>query len=286
VTLGVSRVLAEVVDQKGQGVSGVTVHLIGRSAPSGTANPRSVMDTKTDASGMATIVGVSPGRYLAYGYHPSGNIQPTEFDVPPESDASVQLHLAGKREHLFEFVSSQGSPLSGATVSIKSDSAMISNHRPVDGLGKVTLQVAENSNRSAVTVWAESQMLWGGCVEIGNGDRTRVTLPPLSTGILRITRPLQIRGNPLLVSDQGAVFLASDLLRWRRTTITERESEDVIEVTGLAAGRYRAVLDQGFLLDTARVVQAACAGAISFDDPSAGTLTPGGVLELKWPAPK
>jgi hypothetical protein len=88
------------------------------------------------------------------------------------------------------------------------------------------------------------------------------------------------------VSDQGAVFLASDLLRWRRTTITERESEDVIEVTGLAAGRYRAVLDQGFLLDTARVVQAACAGAISFDDPSAGTLTPGGVLELKWPMPR
>jgi hypothetical protein len=34
------------------------------------------------------------------------------------------------------------------------------------------------------------------------------------------------------------------------------------------------------------LVQAACAGAISFDDPSAGTLTPGGVLELKWPMPR
>jgi hypothetical protein len=58
----------------------------------------------------------------------------------------------------------------------------------------------------------------------------------------------------------------------------------VYEIPGLAAGRYRAILYPG--LDITPVVQAACAGAISFDYPSAGTLTPGGVLELKWPAPK
>jgi hypothetical protein len=49
-------------------------------------------------------------------------------------------------------------------------------------------------------------------------------------------------------------------------------------------GRYRVL--QYDSLDPTPLVQAACAGAISFDDPSAGTLTPGGVLELRWPTPK
>jgi hypothetical protein len=78
----------------------------------------------------------------------------------------------------------------------------------------------------------------------------------------------------------------SDLAHWQRTEVTEdgERAVDIFEVRGIAAGRYRPMVSDALYLMS--LVQAACAGAISFDDPSAGTLTPGGVLELKWPMPR
>ena len=284
IELGSSRVIATVVDTAGSPVAGVPVNLSGMSSPSSPQSPPAFPGTLTDASGTATIEGVTAGHFLVYGSHTLGNIQSTAIDVGPEADVRVQLTLLGKRNHVFELASSLGLPLAGAYVHLKSDTVMSLQARPTNSMGQVRLSVVDGSRRSSLTVLADSQMLWSGCIAFSDGDRTRVALPPVAAGTLRLTRPHSARGNPLLISEQGGVFITDDLLRWKRSELTNNGSEDVYEIPGLAAGRYRAILYPG--LDITPVVQAACAGAISFDDPSAGTLAPGGVLELKWPAPK
>jgi len=284
--LGDSRVIARVVDAGGHPVPDVEITVAGRDRPSPSFNPPTET-AMTNATGTAIFEGLAEGRYIAYGSLPTRSIQSRELDVVTDTDVSVELVLVSTRTHQFEFVSALGEPIAGAAVAVRSDAVKIAEwQRYTDGLGQVELSIAETSTRSALTVWAESQALWSGCIGVGSGDRTRIELPsPTAAGTLRLTVPRQMLSAGLhLVGDRGAVFPLFDLLRWRRTSIEDGESTSTWIVPGLAAGRYRAILYPG--RDITPVVQAACAGAISFDDPSAGTLTPGGVLELKWPTPK
>ncbi len=287
--LGSSRVVATVVDDAGNPVEGVIVNLSGMSTASSRSVPPAFSGIRTNASGTAVIEGLIPGRYLAQGYgegSSSGIVRSAEVNVGSDVEVPVQLALLSRRRHTFDLATSHKSPLAGAYVIIKAASTLAIGLRATDSLGRVNFEVPGDARRASLTVLADSQMLWSGCVPLSEGDRTRITLPPPAAGTLRFARPHLAWGNLLLVNDSGGVMFGDEYERWKRTEITKTDAHDVFEIPGLAAGRYRAVLDQGFLLDTARVVQAACAGAISFDDPSAGTLTPGGVLELKWPAPK
>ena len=209
-----------------------------------------------------------------------------EIDIPADSDFPVQLAFVRRREHILDVVSSQGVPLAGTTVIIKSDTVLLQQARQTDGKGQVTLSVAEGSGASTLSVLADSQMLWSGCINLSAGNRTRLTLPPPLSGTLRLALPHSYSGTPVLVSETGGLLKLSDLAHWQRTEVTEdgARAVDIFEVRGIAAGRYRPMVSDALYLMS--LVQAACAGAISFDDPSAGTLTPGGVLELKWPMPR
>jgi len=284
--LGSSRVTATVVDTTGTPVSGVPVTLTGRSTPGTPENPPTLSAIETNASGAVVIDGVVPGRYTAYGSHFTGDIQPMEIDIPADSDFPVQLAFVRRREHILDVVSSQGVPLAGTTVIIKSDTVLLQQARQTDSRGQVTLSVAEGSGASTLSVLADSQMLWSGCINLSAGNRTRLTLPAPLSGTLRLALPHSYSGTPVLVSETGGLLKLSDLAHWQRTEVTEdgERAVDIFEVRGIAAGRYRPMVSDALYLMS--LVQAACAGAISFDDPSAGTLTPGGVLELKWPMPR
>ena len=287
IELGSSRVIATVVDDAGNPVEGVIVNLSGMSTASSQSVPPAFSGTRTNASGTAVIEGLIPGRYLAQGYgggSTRGIVRSAEVIVGREVDVPVQLALLSRRRHTFDLATSHNTPLAGAYVIIKASSTLAIGLRATDSLGRVNFEVTGDARRASLTVLADSQMLWSGCVSLSEGDRTRITLPPPATGTLRFARPHLARGNLLLISDSGGVMFGDEYERWKRTEITKTDTDDVYEIPGLAAGRYRAILYPG--LDITPVVQAACAGAISFDDPSAGTLTPGGVLELRWPTPK
>jgi len=284
IDLGSSRLIATIVDAEGRPVEGVQVTLNGLPSPAGPENTPTYSGNRTDSSGATVVTGVMAGRYLVDGSSAEGHTRTLEVDVMPETDVPIQLTLINDRNHLFEVMSSQGLPMAGAWIGIKSDTVMVNADRATDGAGQVRLSVAVNSRHTAVNVAAESQMLWSGCIVTGDSNRSRITLPPPVTGTLRVTLPLSSRGTPLLLSERGGVLRTFDLLRWKRTQVTESADADVFEIPGLAAGRYRAMLYDG--IDVSPLVRANCAGTIPFNDTSSGDLTPGGVLELAWPKPK
>jgi len=285
-SMGWARMIVRVMNSAGLPVDQVRVNIAGApttSTPSASA-PLAASGAVTDASGIAVFEGLEAGRYHVYGTHRTGSVQTTTVDVQADGDSAVSLELTSTRRHVFEVISAQGLPHADTAVAIKSDTVMTGSRGRTDGLGQVLLDVAEASRRSVLTVWADSQMLWSGCVPINGPERTRIILPPPSTGLLRLVRGREGAGNLFIIGDRGAVFRTADLVSWSRTKVNDLADTSVYEIPGIAVGRYRVLQYEN--LDPTPLVQAACAGAISFDDPSAGTLTPGGVLELKWPAPK
>jgi hypothetical protein len=285
-SMGWARMFVRVMNSAGLPVDQVRVNIAGApttSSPSPGA-PLTASGAVTDATGTAVFEGLEGGRYYVYGTHHTGSVKTTTVDVPAEGESALSLELTSTSRHAFEVVSDQGVPQADTAVAIKSDTVMTGSRGRTDGLGQVLLDIAEASRRSVLTVWADSQMLWSGCVPINERDRTRIILPPPSTGLLRLVRGREGAGNLFVVGDRGGVFRTADLVAWRRTKVNDLADASVYEIPGLAVGRYRVL--QYDSLDPTPLVQAACAGAISFDDPSAGTLTPGGVLELRWPTPK
>lgn len=268
VTLGTSSLRVHVADQEGAPISGATVHIAGEGT-------RAPVTGTTGEHGVLEVDGLDPGRYhVSAVSREHGTSDRVQIELASEATLDVALVLAEHRDLPFQLTSFEGSPVSGADVSILTPDSF-DRHR-TDAAGRAVFRVTRRSAFGVVQVAARSHMLWSGCRRLPADGPLVVRLPHALTGTIKIEAGTAPGMGLALVTEEGGLLNRNTLAAWR-AALGYATPELGLETPGVAVGFYRLLWWPSH--DQFGLVTLACSGSLP-PDATGGLLKPGETLVL------